>query len=46
MMPFMNPLSSSWWNAMEWGLGPGNNSIKVSGTNVGTWDVLWHHTNY
>jgi hypothetical protein len=46
MMPYMDLDNSDWWNALEWGLAPGNNSIKVSGTNVGTWDVFWQHTSY
>lgn len=46
MMPYLDHDLSDWWNAMEWGLGPGNNSIKVSGTNVGTWDLYWQHTSH
>lgn len=44
MMPYLDHAASDWWNAGESGLGPGNNSIKVSGTNVGTWDVEFQHS--
>lgn len=46
MMPYMDSSESTWWNALEWGLGPGENGIKVSGVGVESWDVLWHHTSY
>lgn len=46
MMPYLDLDNSDWWNALEWGLAPGNNSIKVSGTGVGDWDVYWQHTSW
>lgn len=46
MMPYMNLTTSDWWNALEWGLGPGNNSIKVSGTGIADWDIYWQHASY
>lgn len=46
MMPYADLTATNWWNAMEWGLAPGNNSIKVSGTNVGTYDLFWQHTSH
>jgi len=47
MMPYLNVDQSEWWAAMEWGLGPGNNSVRVT-TDAGdlTWSVWWHHTSY
>lgn len=46
MMPYMDLTNSNWWNALEWGLAPGNNSIKVSGTGIADWDIYWQHTSY
>lgn len=46
MMPFYNADDSDWWDAMEWGLGPGNNTVTVEGANVASWDVSWQHTSY
>lgn len=46
MMPYLDKDTSDWWDAMEWGLGPGDNEITVSGVGVGTWDVYWQHTSY
>lgn len=46
MMPYFDSENSDWWDAMEWGLGHGDNAIQVIGTNVDHWDVYWQHTSY
>lgn len=46
MMPYMNLDDSDWWDALQWGAAPGNNSIKVSGTSVDSWEVSWQHSSY
>lgn len=47
LTPFVDWDETDWWNSMEWGLGPGNNEIRVSGgSGISDWSVWWHHTSW
>ena len=46
MMQFLDTEDSDWWNAMQWGLAPGENELRVVGAGVQSWNVYWHDTSY
>lgn len=47
LMPHLNLDESDWWSAMEWGLGPGDNDIRVTtASGNATWSAWWQHTSY